>query len=133
MKKIACTIIRGGSSKGVFFEREVLPPVGPERDKCVLAAFGSPDTFLVINPPENGERDVLLSIESNGCISDTLLSDAFSIYGPTGYFEANMDCSSPLDYEFTAFMNDAESYAWISGELMLLFMTSLTIESIRTP
>ena len=23
-----------------------------------------------------------------------------------------MDCSSPLDYEFTAFMNDAESYAW---------------------
>lgn len=43
MKKIPCTIIRGGSSKGVFFERSVLPPEGPDRDKCVLATFGSPD------------------------------------------------------------------------------------------
>ena len=43
MKKIPCTIIRGGSSKGIFVERESLPPEGPERDRCVLALFGSPD------------------------------------------------------------------------------------------
>jgi 2-methylaconitate cis-trans-isomerase PrpF len=43
MKKIPCTIIRGGSSKGIFVERELLPPEGPERDRCVLALFGSPD------------------------------------------------------------------------------------------
>ncbi len=43
MKKIPCTIIRGGSSKGIFVERELLPPEGLERDRCVLALFGSPD------------------------------------------------------------------------------------------
>jgi 2-methylaconitate cis-trans-isomerase PrpF len=43
MKRIPCTIIRGGSSKGIFVERESLPPEGPERDRCVLALFGSPD------------------------------------------------------------------------------------------
>lgn len=43
MKKIPCTIIRGGSSKGIFVERELLPPEGPERDRCMLALFGSPD------------------------------------------------------------------------------------------
>jgi 2-methylaconitate cis-trans-isomerase PrpF len=43
VKKIPCTIIRGGSSKAIFVEREVLPPAGPERDKYVLALFGSPD------------------------------------------------------------------------------------------
>jgi 2-methylaconitate cis-trans-isomerase PrpF len=43
VKKIPCTIIRGGSSKGIFVEREMLPPEGPERDRCVLALFGSPD------------------------------------------------------------------------------------------
>jgi 2-methylaconitate cis-trans-isomerase PrpF len=43
MKNIPCTIIRGGSSKGIFVERELLPPEGPERDRCVLALFGSPD------------------------------------------------------------------------------------------
>ena len=43
MKKIPCTIIRGGTSKGIFIERNELPPEGPERNKCVLAIFGSPD------------------------------------------------------------------------------------------
>lgn len=43
MKKLPCTIIRGGSSKGIFLERESLPPEGPERDRDVLALFGSPD------------------------------------------------------------------------------------------
>lgn len=43
MKKIPCTIIRGGSSKGLFVERDALPPAGPERDRYALALFGSPD------------------------------------------------------------------------------------------
>ncbi|MHB8772881.1 MAG: PrpF domain-containing protein [Syntrophales bacterium] len=43
MKKIPCTIVRGGSSKGLFVERDSLPPEGPERDRCLLALFGSPD------------------------------------------------------------------------------------------
>lgn len=43
MKKIHCTIVRGGSSKGVFFERNEIPAPGPERDRLILAIFGSPD------------------------------------------------------------------------------------------
>jgi len=43
MKKIPCAIIRGGTSKGVFIERSELPPEGSERNKYVLAIYGSPD------------------------------------------------------------------------------------------
>ena len=43
MKEIPCTIVRGGTSKGVFFERDQLPPAGPERDEIVLSVYGSPD------------------------------------------------------------------------------------------
>ncbi len=43
MKEIRCTIVRGGSSKGVFFERNDLPAPGRERDKLILSVFGSPD------------------------------------------------------------------------------------------
>lgn len=42
--KIPCMIIRGGTSKGVFFHDRDLPPDPKERDRVILAAFGSPDT-----------------------------------------------------------------------------------------
>jgi len=42
-RPIKCTIIRGGTSKGVFIERDELPPPGPERDRIILAVYGSPD------------------------------------------------------------------------------------------
>ncbi|MCI8453073.1 MAG: 3-methylitaconate isomerase [Lachnospiraceae bacterium] len=40
---IPCSIIRGGTSKGIYFLESVLPPVGKERDKILLSVFGSPD------------------------------------------------------------------------------------------
>jgi 2-methylaconitate cis-trans-isomerase PrpF len=43
MSAIECTILRGGSSKGIYIERDVLPPPGAERDRQVLDIFGSPD------------------------------------------------------------------------------------------
>jgi 2-methylaconitate cis-trans-isomerase PrpF len=43
IQKIPCLIVRGGSSKGVFFERDDLPPPGPERDRVILSIYGSPD------------------------------------------------------------------------------------------
>ena len=43
MTGIACTILRGGSSKGVYIERDALPPAGRERDRQILDLFGSPD------------------------------------------------------------------------------------------
>lgn len=38
-----CSIIRGGTSKGVYFLESVLPPAGSLRDKIILNALGSPD------------------------------------------------------------------------------------------
>ena len=41
--KIPCTIMRGGTSKGIFFLETDLPEAGVLRDQILLAAFGSPD------------------------------------------------------------------------------------------
>jgi methylitaconate Delta-isomerase len=41
--KIPCTIMRGGTSKGIFLRATDLPPPGPERDQTLLRIFGSPD------------------------------------------------------------------------------------------
>ena len=41
--KIPCTIIRGGTSKGVFFHEKDLPEDSSLRDEILLSAFGSPD------------------------------------------------------------------------------------------
>jgi len=40
---IPCSIIRGGTSKGVFFLENAVPPEGELRDKVLLSALGSPD------------------------------------------------------------------------------------------
>lgn len=41
--RIPCRVIRGGSSKGVFFHEADLPEEPAARDRAILAAFGSPD------------------------------------------------------------------------------------------
>lgn len=45
--KIPCAIIRGGTSKGVFFNDKDLPIAPETRDKVILSAFGSPDSRQV--------------------------------------------------------------------------------------
>lgn len=42
-RPIKCCIIRGGTSKGVYIERDELPPPGAERDRLILQLYGSPD------------------------------------------------------------------------------------------
>ncbi len=42
-KRIPCTIMRGGTSKGVIFWERDLPEDGNARDKVILSIFGSPD------------------------------------------------------------------------------------------
>ncbi len=41
--KIPCCIIRGGTSRGLYFLEQDLPPEGAERDALLLRAMGSPD------------------------------------------------------------------------------------------
>jgi len=42
-KSIPCVIMRGGTSKGVFFREKDLPIRRRERDRAILKIFGSPD------------------------------------------------------------------------------------------
>ena len=43
LRKIPCMIIRGGTSKGLYFLEKDLPPAGEERDRLLLRVMGSPD------------------------------------------------------------------------------------------
>lgn len=43
MNAIRCTIMRGGTSKGIFIMENELPKEQEERDKMLLSIFGSPD------------------------------------------------------------------------------------------
>ncbi|AZD54983.1 MULTISPECIES: 2-methylaconitate cis-trans isomerase PrpF [Pseudomonas] len=44
-RRIPAVYMRGGSSKGVFFLDEHLPPAGAERDAILLRVIGSPDAY----------------------------------------------------------------------------------------
>ncbi len=44
-RKIPCTIMRGGTSKGVFIKKLDLPTDLAQQDRVILAAFGSPDPY----------------------------------------------------------------------------------------
>lgn len=41
--RIKCTVMRGGTSRGLFFHKKDLPEDSRLRDQILLAAFGSPD------------------------------------------------------------------------------------------
>ncbi len=43
LRSIPCTVMRGGSSRGLYFDERVLPKGPILRDRVLLAAMGSPD------------------------------------------------------------------------------------------
>src|SRR5256714_12072235 len=43
MRAIPSTLMRGGTSKGLYFHAKDLPQSAPARDRALLAAMGSPD------------------------------------------------------------------------------------------
>jgi 4-oxalomesaconate tautomerase len=43
LKAIPCTVMRGGTTKGLFFDARDLPTERTARDRVLLAAMGSPD------------------------------------------------------------------------------------------
>src|SRR5215813_8416730 len=75
-KKIRAVYMRGGTSRCLVFHEGDLPPAGPERDRILLAALGSPD-------PYGRQLDGL-----GGGISS--LSKACLI-GPTSHPDADVD------------------------------------------
>jgi 4-oxalomesaconate tautomerase len=70
---IPCTVMRGGTSKGLYFRAEDLPKDVETRDKVLLAAMGSPDArqidgmggahpltskVAIVNPSGRADADV---------------------------------------------------------------------------
>lgn len=47
LKSIPCFLMRGGTSKGVFFKKEDLPSNSKIRDEIILKIFGSGDPFQI--------------------------------------------------------------------------------------
>jgi len=47
LRAVPCTILRGGTSKGVYFHEEHVPAPGPERDRFLQAVMGSPDILQI--------------------------------------------------------------------------------------
>ena len=43
MELLRCSIVRGGTSKGIFIRMNELPTDPEMRDKVLLAIYGSPD------------------------------------------------------------------------------------------
>src|SRR5690625_4714346 len=44
---IPAVYMRGGTSKGLFFKTQDLPPMGSERDELLLRVMGSPDALQI--------------------------------------------------------------------------------------
>lgn len=73
MRRLRCVIMRGGTSKGVFFHENELPQDSKKRKEVILRVFGSPDKrqidglggadiltskVAIISPPSRKDADV---------------------------------------------------------------------------
>lgn len=73
LESVPATVFRGGTSKGVYFREEALPPDRADRERLLLSAFGSPDPMqldgiggshsttskaMVVAPADDPEVDV---------------------------------------------------------------------------
>lgn len=79
--KFRCTIMRGGTSKGIFLSEEDLPQDPELRDRIILAIFGSPDIrqidglggadsltskLALIKPSTAPDRDIIYTFGAVG-------------------------------------------------------------------
>ena len=74
MQRIPCVIMRGGTSKAMFLKANHLPQDRAERDKAILAIFGSPDVRQI-----------------DGLGGADPLTSKLAIIGPSTHPEADID------------------------------------------
>jgi 2-methylaconitate cis-trans-isomerase PrpF len=72
--RVPVWIIRGGTSKGVFFRAEDVPPPGPRRDALIMAVMGSGDPRQV-----------------DGLGGADVLTSKIAIVGPSSREDADVD------------------------------------------
>ena len=88
MISVKCSIVRGGTSKGIFIMENELPKDPESRDKYILEIFGSPDVRQI-----------------NGLGGADVLTSKLAIIGPSSRADAD------VDYTFGWIINQtAETY-----------------------
>lgn len=111
---IPCTVMRGGTSKGLYFHAADLPTDSTMRDRVLLAAMGSPDErqidgmggahpltskVAIVGPPTRDDADVdylfLQVVPDLAEVRDT--QNCGNILAGVGPFAVERDLVSPAD------------------------------------
>ena len=88
MEELRCTIMRGGTSKGIFIMRNELPADEKERDDVILKIFGSPDVRQIDGL---GGADVLTSKLAIISASDREDADVEYTFGQVSFEDRIID------------------------------------------
>ncbi|KSU59706.1 PrpF protein [Gordonia sp. SGD-V-85] len=88
-RTVPAVIMRGGTSKGVFFHAADLPPEGNERDQLLLRVMGSPDALQI-----------------DGLGGSRAITSKVAIVGPSSRPDAD------VDYTFAQVAVDAPIVQW---------------------
>lgn len=65
---------------------------------------------------DTGLLDVKLEVYSNGCLSDTIKTDAIHNRGPVAMFVYDFECTAPYDYTFINQSQGIETFQWSFGD-----------------
>lgn len=77
-----------------------------------LSFSSGPDTSLAVYSDTTGFKDIRLTVEYNGCVSDTIKSNLLKIKGPAGRFSDSFSCDSSMKYRFKSVINPSTSLIW---------------------
>ena len=81
-KGIPCTVIRGGTSKGLYFLEKDIPAPGAARDNILLRLMGSPDSRQI-----------------DGLGGATSVTSKVAIIAPSARPDADVDYNTEIQYD----------------------------------
>jgi gliding motility-associated-like protein len=65
---------------------------------------------------DTGFNDVQLTVNYNGCISQSVKQNVLFNKGPVAGFDNALSCNTPFDYNFSNTSKEADSYEWTFGD-----------------
>ncbi len=111
--KFECTLMRGGTSKGIFLKEEDLPQERELRDRIILAVFGSPDIRQIDGL---GGADSLTSKLALVSPSTDLDRDVNYTFGAVGINTPSVDYSANCGNISSAVGPYAIDQGWVQAE-----------------
>jgi gliding motility-associated-like protein len=87
--------------------------------------FGNSVKTIKVLPASMGYKSIQLEVGYNGCISDTVIQQAFYVNPPAGSFHESFSCDSPLIYTFVSDAPMASSLEWKINDSVFYNMDSL--------